>query len=58
MADHKEDRASAFVFGARNLGKAIIELLLTEGWAVAGAARSETTLEGVGALGHSRCEPT
>ena len=42
---------SALVFGARNLGKAIIELLLAEGWAVAGAARSGATLEGVKDLG-------
>ena len=44
-------RRSALVFGARNLGKAIIERLIAERWAVAGAARSDATLEGVKALG-------
>jgi len=39
------------VFGARNLGRAVIELLLAEGWAVAGAARSASTLEAVAAAG-------
>ena len=42
---------SALVFGARNLGKAIIEVLRGAGWNVAGAARSDATLEGVAALG-------
>jgi NAD(P)-dependent dehydrogenase (short-subunit alcohol dehydrogenase family) len=51
METNAETQRSALVFGARNLGKAIIELLLTEGWAVAGAARSDATLEGVTALG-------
>ncbi len=51
MDDNGEMRRSALVFGARNLGKAIIELLVAEGWAVAGAARSDATLEGVTALG-------
>src|SRR5207249_1064429 len=46
-----ERRRSAVVFGARNLGRAVIELLCERGWAVAGAARSEPTLEGVKALG-------
>ncbi len=35
------------MFGARNLGRAIIELLVSDGWAVAGAARSPSTLDGV-----------
>jgi NAD(P)-dependent dehydrogenase (short-subunit alcohol dehydrogenase family) len=39
------------VFGARNLGKAVIELLHSEGWAVAGVARSDVTLDGVTAAG-------
>ena len=51
MNDDSEMPRSALVFGARNLGKAIIELLLAEGWAVAGAARSDATLKGVTALG-------
>jgi NADP-dependent 3-hydroxy acid dehydrogenase YdfG len=42
---------SALVFGARNLGRAIIDDLVAEGWAVAGVARSEQTLEGVRAAG-------
>lgn len=46
-----EKRRSAVVFGARNLGRAVIERLRAEGWAVAGVARSEATLEGVTAAG-------
>ncbi len=42
---------SAVVFGARNLGRAVIELLVSDGWAVAGIARSERTLDGVSAAG-------
>jgi NAD(P)-dependent dehydrogenase (short-subunit alcohol dehydrogenase family) len=42
---------SAVVFGARNLGKAVIDLLCAEGWAVTGVARSESTLAGVVAAG-------
>jgi len=45
-----EDACSALVFGARNLGKAIIETLSGAGWNVAGVARSDATLEGVAAL--------
>jgi NAD(P)-dependent dehydrogenase (short-subunit alcohol dehydrogenase family) len=45
------ERRSAVVFGARNLGRAIIELLVSEGWAVTGVARSQSTLEGVRAAG-------
>jgi 3-oxoacyl-[acyl-carrier protein] reductase len=48
MAD---DARSALVFGARNLGKAIIETLQEAGWNVAGVARSDSTLEGVAAAG-------
>jgi NAD(P)-dependent dehydrogenase (short-subunit alcohol dehydrogenase family) len=44
-------RPSAVIFGARNLGRAIIEALVGRGWAVAGAARSQETLEGVTAAG-------
>jgi len=39
------------VFGARNLGRAVIELLAGDGWAVTGAARSQSTLDGVSASG-------
>src|SRR2546423_13040031 len=42
---------SALIFGARNLGRAIIETLLAQGWAVAGAARSDETLAAVTAAG-------
>jgi 3-oxoacyl-[acyl-carrier protein] reductase len=51
MSGSEERRRSAVVFGARNLGKAVIELLRHEAWAVAGVARSDTTLDGVTALG-------
>jgi 3-oxoacyl-[acyl-carrier protein] reductase len=46
-----EDARGAIVFGARNLGKAIIETLRGAGWNVAGAARSDRTLDGVTAAG-------
>src|SRR3954468_3676004 len=42
---------SAVVFGARNLGRAVIELLVSDGWAVTGVARSRSTLDGVSAAG-------
>ena len=51
MNQNTEIRRSAVVFGARNLGRAVIELLCAEGWAVAGVARSEATLAGVTAAG-------
>ena len=51
MSGSEDRRRSAVVFGARNLGKAVIELLRDEGWAVAGVARSAPTLEGVTAAG-------
>jgi NAD(P)-dependent dehydrogenase (short-subunit alcohol dehydrogenase family) len=37
--------SAALVIGARNLGSAIIEKLLTDGWAVAGGAVSPETLD-------------
>jgi NAD(P)-dependent dehydrogenase (short-subunit alcohol dehydrogenase family) len=46
-----EAARSALVFGARNLGRAIIETLRDAGWNAAGVARSDGTLEGVTALG-------
>jgi NAD(P)-dependent dehydrogenase (short-subunit alcohol dehydrogenase family) len=46
-----DDARSALVFGARNLGKAILETLSAAGWNVAGVARPDATLEGVSALG-------
>jgi NAD(P)-dependent dehydrogenase (short-subunit alcohol dehydrogenase family) len=39
------------VFGARNLGRAVIELLTAEGWGVVGVARSQETLDGVASTG-------
>jgi NADP-dependent 3-hydroxy acid dehydrogenase YdfG len=47
----QQDRGSALVFGARNLGGAIIETLIGGGWAVAGVARSDTTLEKITSAG-------
>ena len=44
-------KRSAVVFGARNLGRAVIELLVSDGWAVTGAARSQSTLDSVTASG-------
>jgi 3-oxoacyl-[acyl-carrier protein] reductase len=46
-----EKARSALVFGARNLGRAIIETLVGAGWNAAGVARSDATLEGVTAAG-------
>lgn len=47
MSQTEAEQRSAIVFGARNLGRAIIETLVADGWAVAGVARSQSTLEGV-----------
>jgi NAD(P)-dependent dehydrogenase (short-subunit alcohol dehydrogenase family) len=44
-------RRSAVVFGARNLGRAVIELLMAEEWAVVAVARSQTTLDRVAITG-------
>lgn len=41
----------AVVFGARNLGRAVIERLVADGWGVVGVARSAATLEGIAAAG-------
>jgi NAD(P)-dependent dehydrogenase (short-subunit alcohol dehydrogenase family) len=46
-----EETRSALIFGARNLGRAIIETLVGAGWNAAGVARSDSTLEGVTAAG-------
>ena len=51
MGEMRAERRSAVVFGARNLGRAVIELLVSEGWAVTGVARSQSTLAGVSASG-------
>ena len=51
MSDSQARPRSAVVFGARNLGRAVIELLVSDGWAVTGIARSQSTLDGVSASG-------
>lgn len=51
MTDVKGTQHSAIVFGARNLGRAVIQTLVAEGWAVAGVARSQGTLDGVSEAG-------
>jgi NAD(P)-dependent dehydrogenase (short-subunit alcohol dehydrogenase family) len=48
--------SAALVIGARNLGYAIIQRLLSDGWAVAGAARSADTLERVRSAGADALE--
>ncbi len=45
------EQRSAVVFGARNLGRAVIEKLVSDGWSVVGVARSQSTLDGVSASG-------
>jgi NAD(P)-dependent dehydrogenase (short-subunit alcohol dehydrogenase family) len=42
---------TALVIGARNLGFAVIQRLVADGWSVAGAARSDETLEKVRSAG-------
>src|SRR5215472_5454357 len=51
MSQMQAERQSAVVFGARNLGRAVIELLVSRGWVVTGVARSQSTLDGVKASG-------
>jgi NAD(P)-dependent dehydrogenase (short-subunit alcohol dehydrogenase family) len=51
MSGTTERPRSAVVFGARSLGRAVIDRLVADGWAVAGAARSDASLEGVAAAG-------
>jgi NAD(P)-dependent dehydrogenase (short-subunit alcohol dehydrogenase family) len=46
-----EQAGSALIFGARNLGRAIIETLIAAGWSAAGVARTDETLAGVTAAG-------
>jgi NAD(P)-dependent dehydrogenase (short-subunit alcohol dehydrogenase family) len=50
MNDTQQQR-SALVFGARNLGRAVVEGLRDDGWAVAAVARSESTLATAQAAG-------
>jgi NAD(P)-dependent dehydrogenase (short-subunit alcohol dehydrogenase family) len=51
MSKTQTEQRGAVVFGARNLGRAVIELLVSDGWAVTGIARSQSTLDGVIAAG-------
>src|SRR3954453_10170678 len=51
MSRMQAEQRSAVVFGARNLGRAVIELLVSDGWAVIGVARSQSTLDGIGVSG-------
>jgi NAD(P)-dependent dehydrogenase (short-subunit alcohol dehydrogenase family) len=51
MSEATENRRTAIVFGARNLGRAVIETLVADGWAVAGVARSQATLDGIAEAG-------
>ncbi len=47
MTEAESRQRSALVFGARNVGRAIIDVLVADGWAVAGVARSQGTLDGI-----------
>src|SRR4051794_14915083 len=47
---------TALVIGARNLGFAVIQRLVADGWSVAGAARSPQTLEKVRSAGADALE--
>jgi NADP-dependent 3-hydroxy acid dehydrogenase YdfG len=48
--------STALVIGARNLGHAVIQRLVADGWSVAGGARSAETLEKVRAAGADALE--
>jgi hypothetical protein len=41
MSEVQDAPRSAVVFGARNLGRAVIETLVANGWAVAGVSSRE-----------------
>jgi len=51
MSSQEQGGKSGLVFGAGNLGGAIIETLIGAGWSMAGVARSEATLEQVAHAG-------
>jgi NADP-dependent 3-hydroxy acid dehydrogenase YdfG len=51
MSDATVNRPGAVIFGARNLGRAIIDALVADGWGVTGVARSDDTLQGVADAG-------
>jgi NAD(P)-dependent dehydrogenase (short-subunit alcohol dehydrogenase family) len=46
-----QEHRSALVFGARNLGRGIVEDLQARGWSVAAVARSDSTLDRASAAG-------
>src|SRR4029077_11157304 len=51
MSNQEQSGKSGLVFGARNLGGAIIDTLIADGWAMAGVARSTATLEKIANAG-------
>jgi NAD(P)-dependent dehydrogenase (short-subunit alcohol dehydrogenase family) len=51
VSEQTEESQVALVFGARNLGRAVVEGLLAAGWGVAAAARSDATLDAARELG-------
>src|SRR5579862_1451884 len=51
MSKTQAEQRCAVVFGARNLGRAVIDLLVSDDWAVTGVARSQRTLDGLDASG-------
>src|SRR6267378_1885680 len=51
MSHQEQSGKSGLVFGARNLGGAIIDTLIADGWAMAGVARSTATLEKIAQAG-------
>src|SRR5258705_6108558 len=51
MSNQQQSGKSGLVFGARNLGGAIIDTLIADGWAMAGVARSTATLEKIAQAG-------
>jgi NAD(P)-dependent dehydrogenase (short-subunit alcohol dehydrogenase family) len=51
MGGRETGRRSAVVFGARNLGRAVVELLVEHGWSVAAIATSDATLKAIGDSG-------
>jgi 3-oxoacyl-[acyl-carrier protein] reductase len=48
---HTQPQRSAVIFGARNLGRAVVERLRADGWAVTAVARSDSTLQTASAAG-------
>jgi NADP-dependent 3-hydroxy acid dehydrogenase YdfG len=51
MSNQEQGSKSGLVFGARNLGGAVIDTLIADGWAMAGVARSTATLEKIARAG-------